>query len=271
MALISSDNLDDSGRKWRHDIAYITIILTRSIMGVLQYESDGIPSWEFAEMDPALAEHLKKSLFLGENMAYTQRSQISEEEENMRVPVRLVLELRKCLRAQRKRLTKSFPTIEENKLLGSIDGIMEGYYDVRTFKTTPFPFPVVQMSRTFLFLYVFTVPFALLDDDASFLVHAIELFFLTYGFMGLEYVSIELDDPFGEDDNDFQNLRLAEVAYEDTYLTILELDGEEWTDKLRKRNFDPKRADALPRQAAEWLVPDYGNGRTSVSGSNVIV
>ena len=29
------------------------------------------------------------------------------------------------------------------------------------------------------------------------------MLFITYGFLGLEYVSMELDDPFGSDPNDF--------------------------------------------------------------------
>ena len=39
-------------------------------------------------------------------------------------------------------------------------------------------------------------------------------FFVTYGFVGLEYVSFELDDPFGDDDNDFDNLGMAQRVYE---------------------------------------------------------
>lgn len=29
------------------------------------------------------------------------------------------------------------------------------------------------------------------------------VFFITYGFLGLENVSMELDDPYGKDSNDF--------------------------------------------------------------------
>jgi predicted membrane chloride channel (bestrophin family) len=35
---------------------------------------------------------------------------------------------------------------------------------------------------------------------------------VTYGFVGLETVSIELDDPFGDDENDFDNLGMALVS-----------------------------------------------------------
>lgn len=91
------------------------------------------------------------------------------------------------------------------------------------------------MARTFLFLYVFTVPFVMLDDDRSTFAHCFEVFLITYGFMGLEVVAMDLDNPFGDDPNDFDNSALACTAYEDTYLTILDIDGDEWMNKLRFR------------------------------------
>ena len=113
---------------------------------------------------------------------------------------------------------------------------------MRKFLTTPVPFPLIQMARTFVFFYVYTVPFALLSDNSSPIAHCVVIFILTYGFMGLEYVSIELDNPFGEDANDFDNLGMAETAFEDTYLTILQCDGPQWTDRLRQRMYKSERA-----------------------------
>ena len=63
--------------------------------------------------------------------------------------------------------------------------------------TTPFPFPLVQMTRTFLAVWVFTLPCALSDDIETLVPLIFIVFFITYGFIGLELVSIELDDPFG--------------------------------------------------------------------------
>jgi len=105
--------------------------------------------------------------------------------------------------------------------------------------TTPFPFPLVQMARTFLFFYVFTVPFALLSDKSNAYAHCAIIFVLTFGFMGLETTAIELDNPFGDDENDFDNLGMAQTAFEDTYLSILDVDGPQWTDRLRLR-MNPK-------------------------------
>ena len=70
--------------------------------------------------------------------------------------------------------------------------------------------------------------------------------------MGLEYVSIELDDPFGNDDNDFKNLQFAGQTFEDAYLTILAIDGPTWTDKLRLKLYDPEN-DVMPYEVQDWL------------------
>lgn len=68
------------------------------------------------------------------------------------------------------------------------------------------------MARTFLFIYLETLPFALLNTVKNeVVVHMAIVFLVTYGFVGLETVSIELDNPFGDDDNDFDNMGMAEV------------------------------------------------------------
>ena len=90
--------------------------------------------------------------------------------------------------------------------MANVDGFMSGYYGLYRFMTTPVPFPLIQMSRTFLFFYVFTVPFVFVSDkDSSVVAHCFAIFVLTYGFVGLELVAIELDNPFGDDENDFNN------------------------------------------------------------------
>ena len=69
------------------------------------------------------------------------------------------------------------------------------------------------------------------------------VFFVTYGFLGLEYVSIELDDPFGDDPNDFNGLGMAQGVYEDIYLALYGIDGYNYAERLRqtisaKRNIE---------------------------------
>lgn len=161
---IFSNHLKDTKAKdWRLDVAYRCMILLRTAMAVIDFEETGIPAWDIPEMSPEEAAAIKSTLFLklddGSPNALRWAHEIrSEQEENMRVPVRCAYELRKVIHSQRKRFgNQKLETSQENKLLGSVDSFMGGYYGIRKFLTTPFPFPLVQMARTFLFFYVYTV------------------------------------------------------------------------------------------------------------------
>ena len=59
------------------------------------------------------------------------------------------------------------------------------------------------MTRTFLFVWVFSLPMVLVADNDNTVEVLVLMLFITYGFIGLEYVSMELDDPYGNDPNDF--------------------------------------------------------------------
>jgi predicted membrane chloride channel (bestrophin family) len=76
---------------------------------------------------------------------------------------------------------------------------------------------------------------------------------MTYGFMSLEVEAIELDDPFGDDPNDFDNSAMAMTAFEDTYLTIRDIDGPDWVDTLRTRMFDKNDTERLTMEQS-WLL-----------------
>jgi hypothetical protein len=43
-----------------------------------------------------------------------------------------------------------------------------------------------------------------------------------------------LDDPFGDDPNDFDVLGLAQVVFEDVYISIYDVDGKEAADAIRR-------------------------------------
>jgi predicted membrane chloride channel (bestrophin family) len=109
------------------------------------------------------------------------------------------------------------------------------------------------MERTFIFFYVFTAPFVMLNDDSSTLALCLAVFLFTYGFIGLEIVAIDLDDPFGSDDNDFDNMAAAVSVFEDAYLAILDVDGAEWVDKLRLRMNDVSREPYYTDEQS-WLL-----------------
>lgn len=59
--------------------------------------------------------------------------------------------------------------------------------------------------------------------------------FVIFGFIGVEYVSMALDDPFGDDTNDVDEHGMALLVYEDIYLAIYRTDGPDASFKLRER------------------------------------
>jgi predicted membrane chloride channel (bestrophin family) len=70
-------------------------------------------------------------------------------------------------------------------------------------------------------------------DVSPVYIHMIGVFFVTYSFVGIELLSIELDDPFGPDANDFDNIPMAQTVFEDCYAIIDMVDGPAWASRLR--------------------------------------
>eukprot|EP00956_Cyclotella_meneghiniana_P013473 scaffold19525_cov68-Cyclotella_meneghiniana.AAC.7 len=95
----------------------------------------------------------------------------------------------------------------------------------------------IQMSRIFLILYVFTMPFAILSADLKLLDGQVILlvFIMTYGFMGLELVSTSLDDPFGSDPSDLPVISMMNELNEDIFLMISRTDGLDAALRLRDK------------------------------------
>lgn len=65
---------------------------------------------------------------------------------------------------------------------------------------TPLPFAYVVHLRRALILYCFTLPFALLDHFGWGTIAATLV--LSYTLFGIEEIGVEIEDPFGADDND---------------------------------------------------------------------
>ena len=65
---------------------------------------------------------------------------------------------------------------------------------------TPLPFAYVVHLRRALMLYCFSLPFALIDTFHWATIGLV--FVLAYTFFGIEEIGVEIEDPFGLDDND---------------------------------------------------------------------
>ncbi|CAJ1957969.1 unnamed protein product [Cylindrotheca closterium] len=88
--------------------------------------------------------------------------------------------------------------IERIRLVDLLNNYVANYKVLLALASTPIPFPLIQMARTFLFLYTFTIPFMMRGVAEDILLAILFVFFLTYGFIGLEIVATKLMFPFGD-------------------------------------------------------------------------
>jgi hypothetical protein len=120
---------------------------------------------DIAELPPEEAQEIKDSLFRRSGKPHGwSRPTRTEMEESMRVPLILAYKLRCCIDSGETRLSGKPDAYRFFNLFGAVDSFMESYFLLRKQMTTPFPFPMEQMNRTFLYFYIFTVPLTLLED-----------------------------------------------------------------------------------------------------------
>ena len=88
------------------------------------------------------------------------------------------------------------------------NGAVEQLSNIHSVQSIPFPFPYAQLTTVFLLFYVLTFPLAFASLLGIFVIPISVL--VTLAFFGLNEVSMELEDPFGEDPND---LPLDDTGY----------------------------------------------------------
>lgn len=216
---LTASNSTARAKKWRDHVAYYTIILLKYTVFALHFNSEYL---EFGNDDG--------------------KCEITNmNEENFRIPVQLAYKLRneimKC--KYHEELKGLLLPPEQILAIGFVDEYMKAFHDLEGMVTTPFPFPIVQMARSSLFVWLISLPFGLVQDQYPLHGMCFMVFLLTFGFIGLEYVSIEMSDPFGIDATDFDIFSMAEITFEDIYVTILNVDGKNASEALHHRVGNP--------------------------------
>jgi predicted membrane chloride channel (bestrophin family) len=215
--LLSLTNKGDSAKKWRQDVAYRTIICIRMAAAAVEFRAYGVSAWETLEDDNDDAtDQLLLSASAGIPSSPQERKNFMAEmahgprtiaDENFRAPVVWAYNLREKLLDPRGNAAilpkRPLHVNEDLKLLALVGEFVAAYDELKKLITTPFPFPLVQMTRTFLFFWVFSLPLVFAADNDRTSEVLVLMFFCTYGFLGLEFVNMELDDPYGTDPNDF--------------------------------------------------------------------
>lgn len=208
----------DEDKRWRRSIAKRTISVLKTIVAVMKYPSSQKHVWEVDDIEEE------------DKIA----SRIAVGDSNERSPLVLALFLRSVIFSHIHKLSTPLEVPQELILMQYTTDLMSAYSDIMTYLTTPYPFPLVQMTRTILFFYIFTLPFALNNDIHKVAPFLFTIFIITYGFVGLELIAMEIDDPFGEDPNDFDVGIMSQTVYSDILLLIRDVDGLESENEIRK-------------------------------------
>jgi predicted membrane chloride channel (bestrophin family) len=158
-------------RKWRAEIARRTCSLLRTVVVVLQHNKKREYVWQVAELTKAE----KQALLLAVGGS------------NERSPLVLSIFIRTAISSHIESLDSPLDVNVELKLLSCTSDFIAAYHGLMKLLSTPYPFPMLQMTRTFLFVWVFTLPFALANDIISFLPLLLIVFFCTYGTFGFRF------------------------------------------------------------------------------------
>lgn len=75
--------------------------------------------------------------------------------------------------------------------------------------STPMPYAYMVHSRRALILYCCTLPFALVGEFGWFAIPAVLL--MSFLFLGIEEIGVEIEDPFGQDENDLPLERICQT------------------------------------------------------------
>uniref|UniRef100_A0A7S1BR48 Bestrophin homolog n=1 Tax=Corethron hystrix TaxID=216773 RepID=A0A7S1BR48_9STRA len=215
---------------WRLELCRRVIVLLKVTVSILEYNNKRESVWTH----PILRKHEQKALLASFGTA------------KERYPIILSVFLRTAISAHED-FGIELHVNERLRLLQNNTDYIEKYHGLMKLISTPFPFPLLQMSRVFLFAWVLTLPFAVLHDLSKIGASVFVIFFMTFGFMGLEFVAMELDDPFGNDDNDLEIFGMSQVLYEDIYIFLYDIDGSEQGQLLRQVINDPELENQVQR------------------------
>ena len=99
--------------------------------------------------------------------------------------------------------------LERCKMIDLLHEFTISYRNLLRIASSPLPFVLVQMGRTFIFVWTLSLPFVLTGKDFVQEFPSVFCFviLLTYGFLGLEFVSRILSNPFGDEVKNDLNIR----------------------------------------------------------------
>lgn len=170
-----------AAKQWRQEVAYRVILLLRITMDILNWSSVERGSWE----REFRTRHKHHSVHFDhfESLTHGNRTMV---DENWRAPILFAHILRETIMMHPENLGYTMPVNEYRDLLSFVSIFMEAFHGFRVLIFTPYPFPLVQMTRMFLFFWVYSLPLVLVEELNSIGDILIIVTLITFGFVGIE-------------------------------------------------------------------------------------
>jgi putative membrane protein len=108
------------------------------------------------------------------------------------------VKMSECLKEARRR--GAISDIVYTSLDSNIQVLVDYLGGCERIQKTPLPFAYVVHLRRSLVVYCFTLPFALVDSFGWTTI--LDVMLVSYTFFGIEEIGVEIEGPFGFDDND---------------------------------------------------------------------
>ncbi len=141
------------------------------------------------------------------------KDQAKEALDAQHTPLAVATRMSECLRAARDKGLIS--DIVLTTLDANIQQLIDYLGGCERIRKTPMPFAYAVHLRRALVIYCFSLPFALVETFGWTTV--IDVLLLAYTFFGIEEIGVEIEGPFGHDDNDLPLEDICETIHKNLY------------------------------------------------------
>lgn len=146
--------------------------------------------------------------------------------------------------------------IKERFIVELIDLIMKlllSYEDVTQIITTPIPLPLAALCKTLVFVFMASMP-AFLNYHETLFSNTVLPVTVTVAMLGIDAISTEIENPFGDDTNDLDVLEVIHML-ENEAMELLMLAGDhEGRERFVWRRLPPFMRKASPRKIMRQLA-----------------
>ncbi|NJL12095.1 MAG: hypothetical protein HC913_03185 [Microscillaceae bacterium] len=127
-----------------------------------------------------------------------------------------------------------FSEIDKLSLKTHIQGLIDSLGICERIKNTPIPFSHNSYIKTFILIYVLSLPFGIVSSLLYYTIPTVAL--ISYALVGVEVISEEIEDPFGRQANDLPLIHLSNIIKNN----VFEVLGGEYEVQLNSVEVDSK-------------------------------